>query len=240
MKLNLSSVCIIPARGGSKRIPEKNIRLLHGKPLIVYTIEAVLQAGCFQDVYVSSEDKRILRIAETFGIKTDYRPSTLCGDNVKAVEVIKEFLERPKHFEKWQIVSMCLPTCPFRTSDDVTGAMKLFYKERESCSRLIGVTKYEFPPQLALKKSSVKSLLDLREPEAYGFSTRSQDCEDFYYPNGSIYISTVNDFLIAKSFFGHPMIGYIMPAERSFDIDYPYQFRIAEYMMQANSENKKR
>lgn len=128
---------------------------------------------------------------------------------------------------------MCLPTCPFRTVEDVSGAMNLFSKGKEQCPRLIGVTKCDFPPQLALVKDDNSSYVDMREPEAYGFSTRSQDLKDLYFPNGSIYVSTVEAFLKSKTFFGRPMLSYVMPPERSFDIDFPYQFQIAEYMMRA-------
>ncbi len=68
--------------------------------------------------------------------------------------------------------------------------------------------------------------MDMREPESYGFSTRSQDLETLYYPNGSIYMSTVEQYLKTKTFFGRPMVAYVMPAERSLDVDYPYQLRL--------------
>ncbi|MCB2141096.1 acylneuraminate cytidylyltransferase family protein [bacterium] len=227
------SICLIPARGGSKRIPRKNIRPLNGKPLIAYTIEAAINSSCFEDVIVSSDDHEILAVAEEYGAKTDFRPKVLSGDKVKAVEVVDEFLHRPRHRGKWTAIAMCLPTCPFRTAEDVSNAVESFLKGKNACPRLIGVTKCDFPPQLALTKADDTSYIDMREPDAYGFSTRSQDCQDFYFPNGSIYISTVDDFLKSKTFFGRPMLSYIMPAERSFDIDYPFQFQIAECMMQA-------
>lgn len=225
------TVCLIPARGGSKRIPRKNIRLLNGKPLIAYTIEAAINSGCFEAVFVSSDDQEILCIAGEFGAKTDLRPEELSGDTVKAVEVVGEFLQRPHHGDKWDNVAMCLPTCPFRTTEDIRNAMELFWQERNACPWLIGVTKCDFPPQLALTKEDDAPYVDMREPEAYGFSTRSQDCQDLFFPNGSIYVSTVEEFLKVKTFFGRPMLSYIMPPERSFDIDYPYQFQIAECMM---------
>jgi CMP-N-acetylneuraminic acid synthetase len=95
------------------------------------------------------------------------------------------------------------------------------------------VTKYAFPPQLALRKTDETNLVDMREPESYGFSTRSQDLETLYYPNGSIYLSTVEQYLKTKTFFGRPMVAYVMPEERSLDVDYPYQLQIAECMMKA-------
>lgn len=228
-----NTVCLIPARGGSKRIPRKNIRHLNGKPLIAYTIEATVLSRCFSDVVVSSDDHEILAAAEQFGAKTDFRPEALSGDNVKAVEVVDEFLQRSNNSGKWSSIAMCLPTCPFRTVEDIKNAVKLFMRFRNECPRLIGVTKCDFPPQLALTKAESSHYVDMREPEAYGFSTRSQDCQELYFPNGSIYISTVEEFLRSKTFFGRPMLSHIMPPERSFDIDYPFQFQIAECMMRA-------
>jgi CMP-N-acetylneuraminic acid synthetase len=232
------TVCLIPARGGSKRIPRKNIRLLNDKPLIGYTIEAAINSGCFENVFVSSDDQEILDIAEKFGAKTDLRPEELSGDTVKAVEVVEEFLQRPSHSGKWAYVAMCLPTCPFRTAEDVRNAVELFWRERNACPRLIGVTKCDFPPQLALTKEEGAPYVDMREPDAYGFSTRSQDCQDLFFPNGSVYASTVEEFLKVKTFFGRPMLSYVMPPERSFDIDYPYQFQIAECMMREIKQDK--
>ena len=232
------TVCVIPARGGSKRIPKKNIRLLNGKPLIAYTIEAAIKSGCFKDIFVSSDDREILAIAEKLGVKTDKRPEKLSGDKIKAVEVIDEFLQRLHHDGGFINVAMCLPTCPFRSTQDIKNAMALFFREKISCPRLIGVTKCDFPPQLALTKEAGTSLVDMREPEAYGFSTRSQDCQELFFPNGSIYVTTVEEFLITKTFFGRPMLAYTMPQERSFDIDYHYQFQIAECMMQERNQTE--
>ncbi len=237
--MNERTVCLIPARGGSKRISGKNIRLLAGKPLIQYTLDATLNSVCFSDVIVSSDDNAILELAEFCGARVDKRPVELSGDLVKAVEVVDEFLNRPEHKEKWENVAMCMPTCPFRKTEDIIQAMDLFLRKTPRCPRLIGVTKCDFPPQLALTKEDRGVLVDMREPEAYQFSTRSQDCQVLYFPNGSIYVSTVEEFLATGTFFGRPMLAYEMPPERSFDIDYPYQFDIAQCLMERMNREKK-
>ncbi|GAB7081853.1 acylneuraminate cytidylyltransferase family protein [Megalodesulfovibrio paquesii] len=233
------SVCIIPARGGSKRIPRKNLLPLNGKPLLAYTVEAVLRAGVFSEVYVSSDDPEILELAVAVGAQADTRPQRLAGDTVKAVEIISEFLDRPGHAGQYDVVGMCLPTCPLRTAEDVREAMARFARHRAECPRLIGVTRYEFPPQLALRalapangsRPGCIERMDMREPEAYQFSTRSQEIEPLYYPNGSIYLATVETYVREKTFFGRPMTVHVMPPERSFDIDYPYQFTVVEQFM---------
>ncbi|MCA1984849.1 MAG: acylneuraminate cytidylyltransferase family protein [Desulfovibrio sp.] len=241
-----ATVCIIPARGGSKRIPRKNLLPLNGKPLLAHTVEAVLKARVFAEVYVSSDDPEILALAETCGARADVRPQHLAGDTVKAVEIISEFLSRPGHAHRYDVVGMCLPTCPLRVAQDVREAMERFARHREQCPRLIGVTRYEFPPQLALRSlpstpggqpgqpgqiGQTGQIMDMREPEAYQFSTRSQEIEPLYYPNGSIYLSTVANYLQEHTFFGRPTLVHVMPPERSFDIDYPYQFTVVEQFM---------
>jgi len=224
------TVCIIPARGGSKRLPGKNIREINGKPLLAYTIEAALGAECFSDVYVSSDDDSILEVAQTHNAKIDARPAELALDDVGSMEVVDEFLCRVSHRRKWDNVAMCLPTCPFRTASDIQKAMAIFMNEKDSCPRLIGLTKCSFPPHLLLKKISGEHYVDMREPEYYGDTTRSQSFEVMYYPNGSIYIATIAAFKKNQSFWGRPMLSYIMPEARSLDIDYPYQLEIAEYL----------
>lgn len=231
----MKTLCLIPARGGSKRIPGKNRRLLSGKPLIAYTIEACVQASVFTECVVSSDDEDILLTAKEYGAKTDHRPQRLAGDSIKAVDVVLEYLQRRGHLDLWDAVAMCLPTCPFRTKEDLRCAVAMFEQEHERCPRLMAVTSCDFPPQLALFEKA-PNLLDMREPDAYGFSTRSQDLGQLYYPNGAIYITTIKEFMHAKTFFGRPMLKYEMPPERSFDIDYEYQFRIAECMMQLRKE----
>ena len=132
-----------------------------------------------------------------------------------------------------------MPTCPFRKTEDIIQAIDLFLRQASRCPRLIGVTTCDFPPQLALTKEDHGLLVDMREPEAYRFSTRSQDCQALYFPNGSIYVSKVEEFLATGTFFGRPMLAYEMPSERSFDIDYPYQFDIAQCLMERMNREKK-
>lgn len=233
------TVCIIPARGGSKRVPRKNIRPLSGKPLLAYTIEAAIDSDCFVDVYVSSDDSEILHFAEEFGAKTDQRPQELGGDTVKAVEVIYQFVQRPDWRNKWDNVAMCMPTTPFRTAEDVRNAMTLFLQEKEKCPRLVGVTECDVLPQFVLERIPGTSMVDMREPESYKGSTRSQDYGDrYFFINGSIYVSTIKEYLKAKTFFGRPMLSSVLPMERAFDIDSLYQFKIAEIMMSEKMRSK--
>lgn len=221
------SICIIPARGGSKRIPRKNILPLNGIPLIAYSIRAALASEVFDEVIVSTEDEEIMQLALAEGALVDKRPILMAGDSVTKVQVVKEFLEREKNKNKYATVSALLPTCPFRTAQHIKEAYQLFSSNPE-IPFLVGVTEYEFPIQLALTSIS-DNIVKMSFKDGYK-TTRSQDIEKHYHPNGAIYMATVDAFIKKGTFFNEEMQVYKMSAIHSFDIDYPYQFEIAEVL----------
>lgn len=223
-------LCFIPARGGSKRIPRKNLLPLAGKPLLAYTVEAALHSGVFEQVVVSSDDREILDLAASLGAIADPRPESLSGDKIRFVQVIEEYLLRPGIRQKHDSIASMLPTCPFRTVEDVQEAVGLF-RQKGGEVFLLAVTEYDFPPQLALDFAEDGMTLSMRDPATYGRTTRSQSLGVAYHPNGAIYIASVDGFLREKTFFADPLLGYEMSPQRSFDIDYPHQFKIAEIMM---------
>ena len=229
MSLNTKdTVCLILARGGSKRVPRKNVRPLNGKPLVCYTFEAAIASDCFAEIVISTDDDEVARLAQPYGITIDWRPEHLCTDTVRAVEVIEEYLQR--NVEKsWHHVAMLLPTCPFRNAEDVQNAFEI-YRKHEGILPLMAVTQYDFPPQLAVSIAVNDNRILMREPAAYAETTRTQSIQPLYHPNGAIYLSDTTGFLARRTFFQEEMLSYIMPAERSFDIDYPYQMKIAEIM----------
>ncbi|HTF03199.1 MAG TPA: acylneuraminate cytidylyltransferase family protein [Bacteroidia bacterium] len=221
------SLCIIPARGGSKRIPRKNILPLNGRPLISYSIRAALDSGIFDEVIVSTEDAEISAIAQQEGALVDPRPAELAGDTVTKVQVVKEFLERGDHRTKYNFVTALLPTCPFRTAEHVKAAYEIM-KQHPELPFLIGVTAYDFPIQLALTPAD-DVRMEMTFEDGYK-TTRSQDIGVRFHPNGAMYMATVDAFLRQGTFFNKEMLTYRMSAIRSFDIDYPYQFAMAEIL----------
>ncbi|MDZ4700572.1 MAG: acylneuraminate cytidylyltransferase family protein [Rhodothermales bacterium] len=223
-------LCLIPARGGSRRVPRKNVLPLAGKPLLAYTLEAAIDSGVFADVVVSSDDAEILAVAREWGAGTDERAASLAGDTVPMVRVAEEYLRRDGMNTRYDHVAVMLPTCPFRTAEDVRRAAALYARQTGDVS-LIAVTNYEFPPQLAMTIAEDAGLA-MREPETYLRTTRSQSIDTAYHPNGALYMASVTRFLANGTFFHEPMVGYAMPPERSLDIDYPYQFQMAEALMQ--------
>ena len=227
------SVCLIPARGGSKRIPRKNVLQLNGKPLISYSIRAALDSGIFDEVIVSTEDPEIKTISLQAGAMVDDRPVHLAGDTATKVQVVMEFLERTHKERSYSFITALLPTCPFRTGKHLKEAFDLFTKNPDT-PFLIGVTEYEFPIQLSLTPEA-GALMSMTFENGYAV-TRSQDIGKRFHPNGAMYMSTVEAFLKKGTFFSEKILGYRMSAIRSFDIDHPYQFAIAE-MLAKNIEN---
>jgi CMP-N-acetylneuraminic acid synthetase len=222
----MKTICVIPARGGSKRVPRKNVLPLAGRPLMGYTIEAAQKAGIFERVVVSSEDEEILEVAEKEGAETDRRPIELGGDRVKFIEVLEEFLRRAGR--GIDHVAVLLPTCPFRTEQDILAAYRMMIEAGEP-SFVVSVREYEFPPEFALDMEGTRARV--RRPEVYALSTQSQSVGKSYHPNGAIYFAPVKLFLKERSFFRDPLLGYLMPADRSLDIDNASQFEIAEAIM---------
>lgn len=133
----MSNIAVIPARGGSKGIPRKNIKIIGGKPLVAWSIEACLKSNVVDSVVVSTDDQEIFNIAEQFGATPYMRPSHLGNDNVHAVHVVLDYLN---HCDKEGImvnkIAMILPTSPLKTADDINNA---FNKLNDSCTSIIGV-----------------------------------------------------------------------------------------------------
>lgn len=229
------SICIIPARGGSKRIPRKNILPLNGVPLIAYTIRAAVQSGVFDEIIVSTEDKEIKEVALSEGVMVDDRPEHMAGDFVTKVQVVKEYLERKGNFDQDDVITALLPTCPFRTGNHLKEAFEIFQNNSE-LPFLIGVTEYEFPIQLALSDKG-SHRMNMTFEDGYN-TTRSQNIEKRYHPNGAMYIAKVGAFLEKGTFFNEEMLTYQMSAIHSFDIDYTYQFEIAEVLAKKIENNE--
>lgn len=232
-------LCIIPARGGSKRVPRKNIRDLAGQPLLEYTLDVALESGVFDQIIVSSGDEEILSFAERDGITTDVRPESLRGDTVRTVDVIAELLDRPEIRDRFDAIAQMLPTCPFRTVEDVRNAHELFVDKREEIP-VVSVNKYDFSPMHALSVDTETGGGTIREPKAYSDTTRSQDIPDLYHPNGAIYFTPISHFLEHGEFFVEPLACSIMPPEHSLDIDLPYEFEIADLYMTHLKETGRR
>lgn len=222
-KKSSKMLCYIPARGGSKRIPGKNKALLAGKPLITYTIETAKKAAVFDRIVVSSDDDEILKIAKDSCVDIHKRPAELAGDKVTVAEALAEYLKDNPH----ENVMVLFPTSPLRNIDDIKACAGLL---DEKGVFVVSVSRFDFPVHLAMNMDE-SGKLHKTNPGAYEKSTQSQAHEPMYHPNGSIYAFKMEDFMQQCTLVGEPGFGYLMPPERSIDIDEPIDMKLAELMI---------
>ena len=208
-------VAIIPARGGSKRLPRKNIISFRGRPIIAHTIEAARSTGLFERVVVSTEDTEIAEVSARFGAEIDRRDPGLATDSASVKEVCVDFLQREAAAgHSWDLLCVLYATAPLRNSEDIRQVVELIKPGR--CDFAIGVTQYEMPPHQALRVLSDHHLEPMW-PELV--QARSDAVGELRVDNGSTYAVSVPAFLEQQSFYGPNLCGHEMPRERSVDID---------------------
>ena len=218
------ALAIIPARGGSKRLPRKNALSFNGRPIIEYTIEAALKSECFDRVIVSSEDDEILEIAGSTGVETDRRSDELGSDTATVAEVCSDFLRREAaRGVSYDVLSALYATAPMRNADDIRATMSLL--NDDSCKYAIAATHYSHYPHQALLLED-DHFVNPRWPELY--KMRPADLGSLLAGNGSTYCVRVEEFLSSGSFIGSNTRAHIMPMSRSFDIDTIEDFKLAE------------
>lgn len=217
-------LAIIPARGGSKRIPKKNIKDFNGKPIITYSINAALESGCFDEVMVSTDEKDIAKIAESKGaVVPFFRSKENSNDFAGLADVILEVLHLYEKENKFYKYCCCiLPTAPFLTSDIIKrGFLKI---KDASIDTVVSVLKFSYPIQRAtvLKDGYLKMLW----PENY--NKRSQDLEDTYHDCGQFYWFKVDSFLKEKKLFSEKTYGLEISPLEAQDIDTMDDWELAE------------
>ncbi|MDD3626892.1 MAG: acylneuraminate cytidylyltransferase family protein [bacterium] len=221
---------IIPARKGSKRIKDKNIKLLQSKPLIYYTINSALKSNLGKSpVIVSTDSRKIAKLSEEYGAEVPFfRSEELATDYASSVGLVLECLDyyKKKGIEFESIV-LLQPTSPLRSVSDINEAVKKY--QQFNLNALVSVTEVQEHPELMYKiKKEFLEELNIQKEACF---KRSQDMSKLYRINGAIYIVKVQDFLKEKSFILEDTGYYIMPYERSIDIDEPVDFKIAEFFL---------
>jgi N-acylneuraminate cytidylyltransferase len=222
-------IAVIPARGGSKRIPKKNIKLFCGKPIIAWSIEAALQSGCFDKVVVSTDNASIAEVAEKAGASVPFiRPTDLSDDYVGTIPVISHAVEWFQ-FNGFDVDWVCCiyATAPFiRTSDIQTGLEAI---KDTTADYAFTVTNCSYSFHRALR-INVAGRVEMFFPEH--FNTRSQDLEEAYHDAGQFYWGCATAWLEEKPVFSSETIPIFIPADRVQDIDTPEDWRRAEQMFQ--------
>jgi N-acylneuraminate cytidylyltransferase len=236
MSIPEKPLAIIPARGGSKRFPRKNIAMLAGKPLIAYAIEAARDSEIFDLVCVSSEDDEIIEIAEGWGAQAVLkRPAELADDRTSLKEVCAYLLESfSLQGKKYQEFGLLLVTSPLRTFADLREAYHLFKKENAAiCMSLVP---FSHPPQRAVKVNTKSGFV---EPY-FGLEnmTQTQLFEPLYRHDGSVIFAQSEMFLKTREFYGPGVVPYFIPPERSVDIDSPQDLAWAEFILERHGSLK--
>lgn len=217
---------LIPARGGSKRLPRKNTKLFNGKPLIAWSINVAKASKYIDSIVVSTDDIEISEISKKFGASVPFlRPDYLSDDKATSFDVIKHAIETLKIEKENNLIVLLQPTSPLRTLEELDGALEFFISN--NASGVVTVSECEhsplwantLPENLSMEKFISKDIL----------SKRSQDLPQFYRLNGSIYIyKTLKLLEENKMFYTGDVFAYTTKQENSIDIDTVLDFKIAE------------
>lgn len=217
--MTLNRIAVIPARGGSKRIPRKNMLRFGGKPLLVWTIEAAIYSSLFDKIVVSTDDWEIAGIAEEAGADVPFtRDEELADDWVPASAVTVDAVRKVGG----RVVCQLLPSCPFRTSNDIISAYNQF-KETGANSQ-VSITDFGWQSaQWAVDKNASPVFAD-----EFG---RSQDLPELYHPTGAVWWADATALLLNGSFYMPGMRGWYIPWIRAIDIDTPEDLQLAKTIL---------
>jgi len=225
------NIAIIPARGGSKRIPRKNIKEFHGKPLIAYSIEAAKESKCFDRIIVSTDDHEIAKIAKKYGAEVPFiRPAKFSGDYSTTLDVLNHAISWCIS-EKIDINNVCCiyATAPFLSPKYIQEGLTLL--TNSGASFTFSATSFPFPIQRAIRLD--ESLrVNMFHPEY--MNTRSQDLEEAYHDAGQFYWGKSDAFLEGKMIFSESSIAVILPRNLTQDIDTEEDWIFAELLYLAN------
>jgi N-acylneuraminate cytidylyltransferase len=230
----MKKLAIIPARGGSKRIPRKNIKEFIGKPIIAYSIENALNCGVFDEIMVSTDDEEIAQVAKKYGANVPfYRSKELSSDMAMTVPVLFEVLDKYEQFGKTFDYICCLyPCAPFVTPKRLRESMKLLVDS--GVDSVLPVVKFSYPPQrcFVLRNEHIVMLY----PENYNM--RSQDLEPYYHDAGQFYFAQCSSLRREEKFFCEHTLPLVLPETEVQDIDTEEDWKIAEmkYKILGNME----
>ncbi|WP_047710170.1 pseudaminic acid cytidylyltransferase [Pectobacterium atrosepticum] len=221
-------VAIIPARGGSKRIPRKNIKLFCGKPMIAWSIEQAKASECFDRIIVSTDDMEIADIASQYGAEIPFiRPDELSNDYATTGQVMSHAITWLRNESFIQAACCIYATAPFLSAEDIRSGYRLL--EETQSDYAFSVTTYTFPIQRALKKSADDGV-SMFQPET--FQMRSQDLEEAFHDAGQFYWGKPDAWKEEKPIFNSHSTAVILPRYRVQDIDTQEDWDRAELMFQ--------
>lgn len=222
-----SVLAIIPARGGSKGVPRKNVLELAGKPLIGWTIDEARKSQYIDRLVLSSDDQEIQEVAIKYGCEVPFnRPSELAQDDTPGVLPV---LHAVRKLQGYDYVILLQPTSPLRTVEDIDGCLELCLRHlAPSC---VSITAPDKSPFWMFSLNDEKQLVPFLDKT---IALRRQELRDIFALNGAVYVIETNHLLATERFIDEKSIGYTMPRERSIDIDTALDFRICEAIIEGN------
>lgn len=221
----MSVLAIIPARGGSKGIPRKNIKKLNGKPLIGWTIGAAKEAHCIDRIVVSTEDDEIASVAKGLGADVPFlRPAELAKDDTPGIDPVLHAIDQ---MPKYDWVLLLQPTSPLRSAADIDAIWALC--QQKSASSAVSISEVSKHPFWMYQRDDFFRISPViqNRPDV----TRRQDLPPAYALNGALYLVKTTWLLEYKSLIGPETVGYAMPRERAADIDHPMDWLWVEFLM---------
>ncbi|MGL6066079.1 MAG: cytidylyltransferase domain-containing protein [Cetobacterium sp.] len=220
--MSLKKIAIIPARSGSKGLPNKNILMLLDKPLIAYTIEAALKSKQFERVIVTTDSIQYKEIAQKYGAEVVLREEHLSDDKATSFMVVEDILKK-NNSEAYDYFVLLQPTSPFRNEKHILEAIQSFEKRYEELDFLVSMTESSKSADLI---KTVGDDMTLKTYDSDYSNYRRQDGKE-YYPNGAVFIGKNEKYLLKKHFFGEKTVAYFMNKEDSIDIDDRLDFEVA-------------
>lgn len=231
----MRSIAIITARGGSKRIPGKNIREFCGKPILAYSIEAAIKSGIFDEVMVSTDSEEISEVAKKYGAHVPFlRSEEASGDYATTQLVLTEVLAKYHEIGRDFDCMVCIyPTAPFITPQKLKNAVEIL--KANSCTMVVPVVKFSFQPQRAYVINN--GMLEFKWKQ-YAFA-RSQDLEPFYHDAGQFYVYDIKNYLHCDRVASERVMPYELPAIDVQDIDNEDDWAMAEMKFRLMKESGK-
>lgn len=226
-------VAIIPARKGSERAPGKNTAIINGLPLVEIAIKQAIRTGLFDKIIVSSNDPDVIEIANKYKVTVDCRDEELSGSKSPLIDMIRALINK-YYLDDNNSISLLVVTNPLRSDEDIGNALNLFDKHEQQ-KGVVSVAEIEYPIEMAFEIDSESQL----NSKFKNKTTRKQDFSTSYRWNDAIIIDSVKNWKDKnRKLFVDGSIPYVMPPERSFYIDYPWQLDIIKMLMESNIKKK--
>lgn len=229
--MSAEALCIIPARGGSKRFPRKNLASIAGRPLVAQAVRVAVASGLFRTVCVSSDSDEVLEVARAHGANLlSSRSAALSSDDAQVKDVCLSVIEtlagQAQHYDTFAVL---LPTSPLRTAQDLREAYRLLAETGADCC--MSVTPFEHPPQRAVWMPEGKVV-----PYFGGDQMRpTQALDALYRHDGTVIVARTGPFVRDPRFYGPSVVPYVVPAERAVDVDRPVDLAWADFLVRSGA-----